>query len=269
MEHSLSDNSYNGTRGERAVLNPRLQSFLIAEYNLDEKSEFTDLGGGSNLNLKVSHCNKDYVIRIYRQWSNRCRIEAIHKLQKNLSREIQIPRKLKTKDGEMLCESQGRIIEAEIFLTYSEKMNNWDMLGRGMYTLGRIHSLLQDEQCGLQEEDNKYTNYIGLTDLDYKIKKACERMRSWDNLSDNEREVIDVSEQLCKLVLEHPYELPKQPVHGDYWDNNVLFENGCISFVTDFDFMGIRNRIDDLALTFFFTDAQHMVFDPYCGDRLE
>ena len=129
----VSDNAYNGTRGERAVLNPDLRSFLITEYNLDEKSEFNDLGGGLNLNLKVSYCDNDYVIRVYRKWSNRRRLEAIHKLQDILSKEIPIPKKLKTKNNEMLCEWQGRMIEAESFITYTDSL--WSRVSSLMYLL--------------------------------------------------------------------------------------------------------------------------------------
>jgi Ser/Thr protein kinase RdoA (MazF antagonist) len=43
--------------------------------------------------------------------------------------------------------------------------------------------------------------------------------------------------------------LPRQLVHGDFWDNNVLFRGGRPVLLADFDFMGERARIDDLALT--------------------
>ena len=36
----------------------------------------------------------------------------------------------------------------------------------------------------------------------------------------------------------------------------------------DFDFMGARPRVDDIALTLYFTDAQLSLFDPYTGDRI-
>ena len=43
--------------------------------------------------------------------------------------------------------------------------------------------------------------------------------------------------------------LPRQLVHGDFWDNNVGFRHGRPVLLADFDFMGERARIDDLALT--------------------
>jgi Ser/Thr protein kinase RdoA (MazF antagonist) len=43
--------------------------------------------------------------------------------------------------------------------------------------------------------------------------------------------------------------LPRQLVHGDFWDNNVGFRRGRPVLMADFDFMGEWARIDDLALT--------------------
>jgi homoserine kinase type II len=43
--------------------------------------------------------------------------------------------------------------------------------------------------------------------------------------------------------------LPRQLVHGDFWDDNVLFRDRRPVLLADFDFMGERARIDDLALT--------------------
>jgi homoserine kinase type II len=43
-----------------------------------------------------------------------------------------------------------------------------------------------------------------------------------------------------------------QVVHGDFWDNNVLFADGLLVAVLDFDFMAERPRVDDLALAMWF-----------------
>jgi Ser/Thr protein kinase RdoA (MazF antagonist) len=62
-----------------------------------------------------------------------------------------------------------------------------------------------------------------------------------------------MAEELAELVTEAETKaeagLPRQLVHGDFWDNNVLFRHGRPVLLADFDFMGERARIDDLALT--------------------
>jgi Ser/Thr protein kinase RdoA (MazF antagonist) len=50
--------------------------------------------------------------------------------------------------------------------------------------------------------------------------------------------------------------LPRQLVHGDFWDDNVFFQGETLVFVADFAFMAERARIDDLALTLYCADTE-------------
>lgn len=61
--------------------------------------------------------------------------------------------------------------------------------------------------------------------------------------------------------------LPRQLVHGDFWDNNVLFLHGRPVLLADFDFMGERARIDDLALTLHCTRSDLSAEDGPAQDR--
>jgi Ser/Thr protein kinase RdoA (MazF antagonist) len=38
----------------------------------------------------------------------------------------------------------------------------------------------------------------------------------------------------------------EQLVHGDFWDDNVLFAGDEVVLVTDFDFLGLRPPVGDL-----------------------
>lgn len=49
--------------------------------------------------------------------------------------------------------------------------------------------------------------------------------------------------------------LPRQLVHGDFWDNNVQFHADSIVLVLDLDFMAERDRIDDIALVLYYTNS--------------
>jgi Ser/Thr protein kinase RdoA (MazF antagonist) len=71
---------------------------------------------------------------------------------------------------------------------------------------------------------------------------------------------MDTALRLADLVSEAEGPLATggagQLVHGDFWDNNVYFRSEKLVAVTDLDFMGKRPRIDDLALTHYFTDEE-------------
>jgi homoserine kinase type II len=49
--------------------------------------------------------------------------------------------------------------------------------------------------------------------------------------------------------------------HGDFWDNNVLFRGDRIALIADFDFMGERRRIEDIALTLYFSHISEGYFE--------
>ena len=89
------------------------------------------------------------------------------------------------------------------------------------------------------------------------------------NPSSLELNLADEAEALAKLISSaEPVlqaDLPKQLVHGDFWDNNVLLRGREVALVTDFDFMGERHRIDDIALTLYFTCLEF--FEPLVSDN--
>ena len=59
----------------------------------------------------------------------------------------------------------------------------------------------------------------------------------------------ELAERVAETETRLVSRLPRQLVHGDFWDNNVLLRRGRPVLLADFDFMGERARIDDLALT--------------------
>jgi homoserine kinase type II len=61
--------------------------------------------------------------------------------------------------------------------------------------------------------------------------------------------------ELADAELKIQRDLPRQLVHGDFWDNNVLFHGPDIVLILDLDFMGERPRIDDVALTLYYANS--------------
>ena len=82
---------------------------------------------------------------------------------------------------------------------------------------------------------------------------------------------LDAAEELAERVADAERDVVssvrRQLVHGDFWDNNVFFREGRVVLVTDFDFMGERARIDDLALTLYYTNSTFSE-DPVSDDRI-
>jgi Ser/Thr protein kinase RdoA (MazF antagonist) len=83
---------------------------------------------------------------------------------------------------------------------------------------------------------------------------------AWPEVSDSERAICDDMVRLARglWLLEQPMleSFRFQHVHGDFWDNNVLFnDEDEITAVLDLDFSGWRPRTDDIALVLYYATA--------------
>jgi len=128
-------------------------------------------------------------------------------------------------------------------------------LAIGLPLLGHIHSLLQPIDVGPSGRQPPFANHIDALEVLARTRQGVRRIRSWDPTLE-ELAVAEFAEKLAERLADLEPELvpglPRQFVHGDFWDNNVGFREGRPALVADFDVMGVRPRIDDLALTLYF-----------------
>lgn len=272
------DNAGNGQRGSRAIPSARLIEQLRERYGLDEAEEPLDLGGSSCLTLRVSAGGDRCVARVYRPHVTPARLEAIQQVRRALARGgVPGPEGVPTREGEPWTVIDGRLVEVERFVESDECMDSWERLDAGLPWLGRIHSLLRGVAVNSDGRTPLFANHIEPGDALAGTQRAARRVRAWAP-SAEELRLIEMAEELAERVAAAERDiaplLPRQLCHGDYWDNNVYFrkagtapEGWSMVLVTDFDFMGERARIDDLALTLYYTNSTFSE-DPLSDDRL-
>jgi Ser/Thr protein kinase RdoA (MazF antagonist) len=162
------------------------------------------------------------------------------------------------RDGQPWVSVGSRLLEVERFVDHDAKMDTWDRLERGLPLLGRIHSLLRTVAVTAEGRTPLFANHVEPAQARAATARGATRIRSWQPTPAEER-LARVADELAELVSAGERDLvtalPRQLVHGDYWDNNVLFRGERVVLVADLDFMGERARIDDLALTLYFADA--------------
>lgn len=255
------------TRGEAS---DRLFEALYEQYGIRGGDGTRDLGGSSNLNLLTVHDDQRYVVRVYRPWVTEGRLAAMQGARRHLA-EGGVPcvLPLLTRKGGSWISVEGRLVEVEPYVEYDAKMDSWERLEAGLPMLGRVHTLFQSLVVG---EEGRYplaTNHIEADAVLTGVARGIARVQQW-NPSPSEREVIGKAEELARLVTEAERGfdgLPRQVVHGDFWDNNLLFREGRVVLVADLDFMGERARIDDLALTLYYTNSTFHD-DPVSDERI-
>ena len=276
-EHQLGmDNAGGGRRGLRATPSLELFQALSDYYGINGGNDVVDLGGSSNLNLLVCDVDHRYVLRVYRPYVTEDRLADIQFVRRELSiHGVNCSEIVLTRHGQPWIVFDGRLVEVEHYVECDADMDSWERLQTGLPVLGMIHAILRNVEVCADAKFPIFANYIEPHRTLNKTLHGTQRIREWSP-SLVEQRLADAAEELAYSVsnaeLDLIASLPRQLVHGDFWDNNVFFRGGHVALVADFDFMGERTRIDDLALTLYFTCLkfpEHPLSDNYlqrvCG----
>ena len=194
------------------------------------------------------------VVHVGRREVGSARIAALHRARASLTEYgVPVVELLTSLTGETWHWSQGRVIEVERWVDHDGRMNTWPRLRAGCSLLAQVHNAWMGLDLGEEGEACEWANWISPGELLVGSETAAHRLREW-GLGGLAANVLRLAE-----LTAGDHGLPTQVVHGDFWDNNVYLREEHIIAVTDFEFLGRRPRIDDLALLLYFADEQ-----PYC-----
>jgi Ser/Thr protein kinase RdoA (MazF antagonist) len=250
------DDAGDGRRGLRPRVSRALSEAVAGAYGLS-LSTATDLGGSANLNLLVRDNDERFVVRVYRRHVTDARLTAIQATRASLATgRVPCAEAVRAADGARHIRVGEHLVEVEPFVEADTKMDSLERIAAGLPTLGRMHDLLADVDVGAPADHAApFANAVDPVGLVESTRAGTDRIRSWRPTTE-EAALAEAADRLAEAGAEahEPFTgLARQLVHGDFWDNNVLFRGGELVLVGDFDFMGERLRIDDLALTLFFT----------------
>jgi len=231
---------------------------LQTRYGLQWDGEPVDLGGSNNLNVHLPSPDGGWVARIYASWTTEARLRAIQDVRSALvSAGLPFASTVAALDGSLFVSLDDRVVEVERFVP-GENMDLGERLQHGMRLLGRIHTVLAGIDPPPAAKVAPFPNHVEARYAPAWTRGGTAVMRA-DHPTTGDLHAADLADELAnalaneaRLVSDH---LPRQLVHGDYWDNNVLFRGDDIVLVLDLDFMGERPRIDDVALTLYYTNS--------------
>jgi Ser/Thr protein kinase RdoA (MazF antagonist) len=251
------DDAAGGRRGPRPAPSTELFDAVREAYGFDGPADPIDLGGSSSLNLLVGSGDDRRVLRVYRRHMTAGRLRDIHLARRELSAAgVPCPDLIPTRSGQPWLLFEGRLVEVERYVERDADMKSWERLELGLPILGRIHTIFRSLEVGEDGKSPLFANHIESSEVMDRTLRGTQRIRAW-HPSAPELQLAAAAEELAHRVSSAEERfiaaLPRQLVHGDFWDNNVFFRDGRVILVTDLDFMGERARIDDLALTLYFT----------------
>jgi Ser/Thr protein kinase RdoA (MazF antagonist) len=221
----------------RPAPSPELLQLVAERYGL-RVDQPRDLGGSFNLNVLVD----GHVVRAYGPWISAERLQELRRIRRTLrARGIPIPDLRAAIDGAPWSAFDNYVLEVERYVN-GAPMDSWERLRIGMRTLGRMHTLMADLDVRVPPP---MANYLPQEFTPAATHDATAVIRAWGPTPQEER-YAEIAETLARIL--PVMELPCQLVHGDFKDSNVLFCDAELVAVLDFDFAGVRPRVDDLAL---------------------
>ena len=237
-----------------------LLATLEQSYGIERFTTVADLGGSSNLNLLVAGGGRSRVARVYRPSVSEERLRDIQQARRRLA-ESGLPCLVPVAavDGRDFAVYDDRLLEVEEYVEHDGHMDTWDRVESGVRVLGQMHHVLASVAISADGRAPRFVNYLAPEDVVEATARGTERIRSWSP-TPAEAELADAADELAVAVGEAQravgYEaLPRQLVHGDFWDNNVLYRGDELVLIHDFDHMGERARIEDLALTLYYVSS--------------
>ena len=214
------DDADGGRRGLRARPGPGLRRALQGHWGLGWSAQAVDLGGSSSR----------YVVRVHRPYVTVGRLGAIHQARRALlAGGVPCALPVVTRQGQGWVTFAGRLVEVEAYVNHDAVMDSWERLEVGMALLAQVHNLLRDLEVGEEGRRPRFANHLEPADVVASVRRGVARIRGWEP-TPGERRLAALAEELAELVTQAEAglvaRLPRQVVHGDFWDNNVLFRHG-------------------------------------------
>jgi Ser/Thr protein kinase RdoA (MazF antagonist) len=222
------DDADGGRRGLRARPGAGLLQALRDHWGLGWFAEGVDLGGSSSLNLLVGDTDRRFVVRVHRPYVTPERLGAIHQARHVLlAGGMPCAPLVRTLQGAPWIGLQGRLVEVEAYVDHDAVMDSWERLQTGMALLAQTHNLLRHVEVGEAGRRPQFANHLKPADVASSVRRGTARIRGWRPTA-AERSLAAAAEELAELITKAEValvsQLPRQLVHGDFWD--MLFRHG-------------------------------------------
>ncbi|GAA1238969.1 phosphotransferase [Oryzihumus leptocrescens] len=241
----------------RVVPSAGLVESVVAAFSLPRPVHWLDLGGLWTTNLRFDYADGSAVVaRAHRGLTPPERLLAIQSAKDAARRfRLPVPAAIPAPDGRGWSTlPDGTLVEVEEHIDWDTPMRTFAFLHKGFAALARLHDALRTLQTATPVASPPHATYLDPGQVVDGVCRGASRMRAWGEPRFSA--LADDVQRHCEAIADKEERLRhdqvRQLVHGDFWDDNVVFRGLQLAGVLDFDFLGERDRIEELALTLWF-----------------
>ena len=239
--------------GPRATISAGLIAAARHAFSLGSVTAVLDLGGTYSLNLRLRTDRETVVLRVYRPWVTPARLASVQAVRVALHADglPVLPARL-THDGSGAITVDQRLVEAEPWRPDDGGAATPARNLAAAHLLGGLHMALRRIGPGLPVVPAPVSNTLLMPDFDDWLRRTVDAVGRRPASAETRlalaacRTVAVISEDTRRTPRAHP-PLPRQLTHGDFGHENVRFTGDTPSLIVDFDFLGGRPRVADLA----------------------
>jgi Ser/Thr protein kinase RdoA (MazF antagonist) len=226
-------------------------------FALGGAGSWRDLGGSTSTNLLIEVPGGTPVVaRVHRAATA---VERVHGEQaaRIALAQAGLPTVVPMPDASGRTVSRvagGWWVEVEEYVASTRTMKTAETLRAGFPLLAQVHQTLRVTPLPPAARQVRYANHLSAGRSTAAARRGAERIRGWGDRELDAYADGAVAHLDAVAAGEQRYRATQvvQVVHGDFWDDNVLFDDDRPVVLLDFGFMAERARVDDLALTLWF-----------------
>ncbi len=213
--------------------------------------------GATNGIARIATTSGDWLVRVHRPWTTPARLMGVHRTLAFLrAAGHPIPAVLATPTGQTWATLQDRLVEINAFIPSDATADNDERGGTALALLARLHATLATPAPDTippplySTHANPDAMLAGLTETDSDFAT----LRHHPDYAEAAATRETARGLLVTLDTAHAgyaARLSRTYIHGDYGGENILFRDGQIVAVLDFDFLAHRERVADLARTLY------------------
>lgn len=226
---------------------------IAADYGLTVvRADLPIASGAVNGVARLATDAGEVVVRVHRPWTTAARLATVHAVCTSLhAAGLPLPHILRARDGTTATRLADRLVEVVAYVPHTHTADNWGRGAAAFAMLARLHAALDTLPPGLVPPP--YSSYatpdeaVGMLDETEAAFTALAARPRYAEAAAVRSTARALLRQLAEARCAYGAHLPRGLAHGDYGGDNVLLDGERVVALLDFDFLGERERLADLA----------------------